>query len=261
MLVDIILMLLLGLSFGSFVNAWVWRVKTGKSVASGRSICPNCKKQIAWYDNVPVLSFIILSGKCRNCKKPISLQYPLVELAGGLLFTLLYLHFIPTKNNTWLELGLWCAATVFLLAAFIYDLKYMVLPDRFTLPAVAIGAMLVTINSVENGTKSIEPQLVATTVFVLIYFGLWFFSKGKYLGDGDIRLAAVMGLLLTLSQLIVGVFVAYILGALIGIYLISKRNKKINSAIPMGPFLIFGIYFGLLFGSQVASWYTGIFRF
>lgn len=137
----------------------------------------------------------------------------------------------------------------------------MVLPDRFTLPAVAIGAMLVTINSVENGAKSIEPQLVATTVFVLIYFGLWFFSKGKYLGDGDIRLAAVMGLLLTLSQLIVGVFVAYILGALIGIYLISKRNKKINSAIPMGPFLIFGIYFGLLFGSQVASWYTGIFRF
>ncbi|MEI8072608.1 MAG: prepilin peptidase, partial [Candidatus Saccharibacteria bacterium] len=117
------------------------------------------------------------------------------------------------------------------------------------------------INSVENGAKSIEPQLVATTVFVLIYFGLWFFSKGKYLGDGDIRLAAVMGLLLTLSQLIVGVFVAYILGALIGIYLISKRNKKINSAIPMGPFLIFGIYFGLLFGSQVASWYTGIFRF
>ncbi len=261
MLLDIILLFLLGLTFGSFVNAWVWRVKAGKSVATGRSMCPNCKKQLDWYDNIPLVSYILLRGKCRNCKKPISIQYPLVELLSGSLFIGLYLHFNPTQNNTWLEFALWCAATVFLLAAFIYDLKNMLLPDRFTLPVIGIGAILVILNSVENGPASIEPQLIATSIFVAIYFSMWFFSRGRFLGDGDIRMAAVMGLLLAVPQLIVGVFTAYIAGALVGIYLISKKGKKRDSAVPMGPFLIFGIFFGLFLGSQIANWYMGFIRF
>jgi len=261
MVIDIILVFLLGVTFGSFVNAWVWRVKTGRSVASGRSVCPNCKKQIEWYDNIPLVSYVVLRGKCRKCKKPISIQYPIVEMTGGLSFAGLYLHFLPTQNNTWLELALWCAASVFLLAAFVYDLKNMLLPDRFTLPVIGIGVMLVTLNSIENGSASIQPQLIATTIFVIAYFSLWFFSKGRYLGDGDIRMAAVMGLLLTVPQLIVGVFVAYMVGALTGLYLILRKSKKSDSHIPMGPFLIFGIYFGLLFGEQIVGWYMKLMRF
>lgn len=259
MIIDLVLFFLLGLTFGSFVNAWVWRVRTGKSIAKGRSVCPSCKHQLAWYDNIPLVSFVILRAKCRYCKKPISWQYPLVELATGLLFAALYLHFLPKGLYLWLQLALWCVASVFLVAGFVYDYLHMELPDRFMLPVIAIGLMLIGLAGLHNGWLSIVPQLIATGVFTAAYFALWFFSKGTFLGDGDIRLAAAMGLLLLVPQLLVAVFVAYAVGAIVGVFLIAVKGKKRTSAVAMGPFLIFGLYFGLFWGVQIASWYLKFF--
>ena len=255
MSINIILFALLGLSLGSFINAWVWRVKTGKSIVKGRSMCPHCKHQLEWYDNIPLLSFMLLKAKCRYCKKPISWQYPIVELSTALLFAALYLHFSPITGYSWLELGLWCLASVFLVSAFVYDLKWMLLPDRFTLPAVAIGLVLVVLAGASSGWAAVVPQLIAAVVFGAMYFGLWYFSGGRLLGDGDIRLAVAMGLLLLVPQLFVAVLVAYVTGALVGVYLMTQKGKTRTTAVPMGPLLIFGLYFGLFFGSEIARWY------
>jgi len=219
-------------------------------------MCPHCQHQLSWQDNIPLLSFAILRAKCRYCKKPISWQYPLVELAGGGLFAALYWHFGPSSGYGWLELGLWCLATVFLLSAFVYDLRWMLLPDRFTAPVIALGLLLLALAGANNGWASVLPQLLAAVVFGSMYFGLWFFSGGRLLGDGDIRLALAMGLLLLVPQLFVAVLVAYVVGALVGVYLMVKKGKARTTAVPMGPFLIFGLYFGLFFGTQIASWYT-----
>lgn len=258
-LINYVLFFLLGLSFGSFINAWIWRLNTGKSVATGRSMCTKCKHQLAWYDNIPVVSFVILKAKCRYCKKSISWQYPAVELSTAILFAGLYWHFQPVTNGSWLELVLWCIASVFLVAAFVYDLKWMLLPDRFTLPVIGIGLVLLLAKGIQNGTSSIVPQLIAAVIFAGIYFAMWYFSKGKILGDGDIRLAGAMGLLLLVPQLVVAVFVAYVVGAALGVYLIVKKGRGRTSAVPMGPFLIFGLYFGLFWGTQIANWYLKFF--
>lgn len=259
MIIDLILFFLLGLSFGSFVNAWVWRVKTGKSVADGRSICPKCKHQLAATDNIPLVSFVLLRAKCRYCKKSISWQYPLVELATGLLFGALYLYFRPSDFYNWVNLSLWCVASIFLIAAFVYDLKHMELPDRFMLPVIGIGLLLIWLGAIHTGWHSVIPQLIATGVFTGAYFGLWLFSSGKFLGDGDIRLAAAMGLMLLVPQLLVGVFAAYVVGATVGVGLIALKGKKRTGQVPMGPFLIFGLYFGLFWGVQIANWYLAFF--
>ncbi len=259
MFIILSLFLLLGLCLGSFVNAWVWRTKTGRSIATERSMCPHCKHQLKWYENMPLISYIMLKGKCSNCNKPISIQYPLVELSTGLLFVALYWHFGPIYRVEWLELAGWCLATVFLVAAFVYDYHYMQLPDRFMLPVIGIGIALVAIQVFTYGWGTVVPQLLATAVFGGLYFALWFFSGGRFLGDGDIRLAVAMGLLLTVPQLLVAIFISYLLGATVGVVLIASKKKKRTDPVPFGPFLIIGLYLGLFYGLQISNWYLGLF--
>lgn len=256
--VYILLFFVLGLAMGSFVNAWVWRTKEGKSVAKGRSMCPHCKHQLSVLDNIPVVSYLLLRGKCRYCNKTISIQYPLVEIITSLLFVAVYLYFSPSNLYMWLQVVAWCVATVLLVAAFVYDLRWMILPDKFTLPVIAIAIMLLALQAWQFGVASIYAQLIATLIFTSIYLAIWIFSKGKLLGGGDIRLALLMGLLLTVPQLLVAVFVAYVVGALVGVTLIAIRLKKRTDAVPLAPFLIFGLYFGLFFGNQISSWYLSM---
>lgn len=254
-IVYIVIFAVLGLCFGSFVNAWVWRTKEGKSVAKGRSMCPDCKHQLSASDNIPLVSYLLLRGKCRYCHKPISIQYPLVELITSLLFVALYLYFTPVNIYQWVELIAWCVITVLLVAAFVYDLRWMLLPDKFTLPVVLIAILLLVMQAIQYGIPSIYAQLIATAVFAGFYLAVWVLSKGRLLGGGDIRLAVLIGLLLSVPQLLVAIFVAYVLGALVGVLLIALKLKKRTDAVPLAPFLIFGLYFGLFFGYQISSWY------
>lgn len=257
-MLQVLLFFVLGAIAGSFVAAWVWRTKHRISIAKGRSRCPNCRLDIRWYDNIPIASYLLLKGRCRDCHKPISAQYPVVEFATGVLFAMLYLYFVPNSAMSWVNLLLWCIGSIFLIAAFVYDLKYMQLPDKFSLPTIGIATVLLTIVWATQGWPSVWPRLVATFVFTGIYLALWFFSKGKALGGGDVRLAIILGLLLPVSQLLVAVFVAYLAGALTGVVLIVIKHMKRTTKVPLAPFLIGGLYFGLFFGATIVSWYLNL---
>lgn len=254
MLLGLLIFGFLGLIFGSFINAWVYRTNSGKSIARGRSRCPQCDVQLAWYDNIPLLSYAILHGKCRSCGKLISLQYPLVEIATALLFAGLYIYFHPYDLVSWSSLLIWLAATVCLVAAFVYDLRWMILPDRFMIPAIILGLIYVILLSTKVDQGQLW-RLAGAGVFAGLYFLLWKFSSGKWIGDGDIRLAAAMGLLLSIPQLVVGAFAGYLVGSVVGVYLLIRGAKKRGDVIPLGPFLIIGLYVGLFWGQQIASWY------
>jgi prepilin signal peptidase PulO-like enzyme (type II secretory pathway) len=250
-----LIFLILGIILGSFINAWVWRIENNLSVAKGRSMCPHCKHTLAWYDLIPVLSYVALKGKCRYCKAKISRQYPIIELTTGLLFMSTYILLSPASIQGWVQLGIILLISILLVAAYIYDAKHMELPEIFMLPAIALGVVYFGLNIIWQGYTAMIPQSIAIAVFVLAYVALWYFSKGQWLGAGDIRLAAIMALVLTPKQLLVGVFAAYLIGSIYGVSIIIKSKKKRGVKVPFGPFLIIGFYFGLFFGTQIANWY------
>ena len=218
-------------------------------------MCPHCKHELAAKDLVPLFSYLSLGGKCRYCHKAISAQYPLVELSTGVLFATLYLVLSPTTIYSLVQCVILLVVTILLVAAFVYDAKYMELPEKFMLPAVALGVVSLGLKAYQNGWNSLTGQLVGLAVVVLLYTALWFFSKGKWLGAGDIRIAAIMGLFLVPAQLIVGLFAAYLIGAVYGVYVLRKAKSKRGIRVPFGPFLIIGFYIGLLWGQQIADWY------
>lgn len=254
---ELLIFFLFGLIFGSFINAWVWRTETNRSVARGHSMCPHCQHQLAWYDLIPVLSWIVLQGKCRYCKKAISVQYPLVEAITAIIFAVLFYTSTPTGLVGWFELVILCALTVLLVAGFVYDARTMLLPEKFMLPAIGLGILFILLRLGQIGLSALVPQLIALGVFMLVYWAIWFFSKGQWLGAGDLRLAAIMGLVLTPKQLVVGVLAAYFIGAAWGVYLIVSKGKTKKARIAFGPFLIIGFYIGLFFGTAIANWYLG----
>lgn len=257
-MIILIFVVIIGLFFGSFVNAWVWRTKTGKNILTGRSECPQCHTQLKWYENIPLLSFVMLKGKCGHCKKPISIRYPIVELTTGLLFGSLFLVFRPSTVTGWVELVLWLMLTTLLVSAFIYDLKWMLLPLRFTMPALVISILLVMLAVFENGIGLVYPQIIAGVGLAVFYLALWLFTRGKAIGDGDILLGLIFGLVLLLPQFFVGLFATYLVGAGVGVYLMLVKGKTKKTQVPFGPFLIFGLYFGLFFGNFIAWWYLGL---
>lgn len=204
---------------------------------------------------MPLVSFIALRGKCRYCHKAIDAQYPLVELITALLFVVLYWSLAPGTVYETVQLIIILAISVLLVGAFVYDARYMELPEKFMLPAIALGMTLLGLKALQQGWNSLTGQLVGLAVVILLYTAMWYFSRGKWLGAGDIRLVAIMGLLLAPASLIVGIFIAYLIGAVYGIYVLQKSKVKRGVRIPFGPFLIIGLYVGLLWGQSIASWY------
>lgn len=237
-----------GLLFGSFLNAWIWRIHTDRKISQGRSMCPHCKTQLRWYELIPVLSWLGLRGKCRTCHKPISVQYPLVELATGILWVGLYSFISPVSVLEWGELVAWLIVGTLMVAAFVYDAKWMLLPDHFTVPAIVTALVWAGIRWIAYGQGGIVwQQLIAAVVFAGMFYALWRISGGGWLGDGDIRLAFLMGIILTPNQLIIAIFVCFNLGALVSLWLLATKRKTRRDPIAFGPFLIIGLlagYFG-----------------
>ncbi len=255
-----IMVAIYGLLVGSFLNAWMWRVHTNRPIAKGRSMCPQCKTTLKWYELFPVLSWLGLRGKCRTCHKPISWQYPAVELANALLWVGLFVFFTPVGTFEWVQLLIWFALSSLLLAALVYDARWMLLPDAFVVPATILAFVLAVLSTLDIGTLSaLWPKLIAAALFAGIFFLIWYASGGGWIGDGDIWLAAIMGLVLTGVQLVVAIFVAFNLGAIIGLILIAIHRKNRKSTIAFGPFLIIGLFTGLFFGEALLNWYLGIF--
>lgn len=253
----VMLFALLGLFVGSFLNVVVLRTKSDKSFVTGRSECPHCHKQLAWYELIPVVSYVIQKGKCRVCGKKLSAQYPLVELATAVLFAGVCAHFGLSSNLAVFGLIAWLTISSLLIAAAVYDWKWMILPDKFMLPAIFIAIIYVLVLNTYFGQQVLVARGLAALIFALFFTTLWAVSSGKWLGDGDIRLALVMGLMLSLPQLIVAVFFSFNIAAVVSIWLLWSKRKTRKDAIPLGPFLIAGTFIGLFAGEWLLKFYLG----
>src|SRR3989339_1270941 len=219
---------LLGVCIGSFLNCVVYRLESKKSLA-GRSFCPHCKHILSWKDLIPVLSFLFLKGKCRYCKEKISWQYPAVEVATGLIFLLILNFKFEILNQfeitEFLNLGFLFYVSSALIVIFIYDLKHYLIPDKVLFPAIMLTLIynfqFLIFNQFSIFIYSILAVLIASGFFLAIFL----VSGGKWMGFGDVKLAILMGLLLGFPNILVALFLAFFLGAIIGTAgMIFKRN-------------------------------------
>jgi prepilin signal peptidase PulO-like enzyme (type II secretory pathway) len=261
---------LFGLIIGSFLNCLIWRLHTGESLG-GRSYCPKCKAKIAWYDNIPLLSFIFLRGRCRHCGEKISFQYPLVELATAVLFVLAFvIQFSGIKFSTGMA-GLnkysiynmqylllirnWFLIAV-MIVIFVYDLRWYLILDVITLPAclVVSGFNLALGYSWQNLLFS----GIIGAGFFLIQFLI---SRGHWLGGGDIRLGLLMGLVLGWPYVILAIFLAYVGGSLVGLSLVAASKKKWGAKLPLAVFLTPATIIIMFWGEQILNWYLRLINF
>ena len=231
------------------MNVVIYRMEKGeKGIALGRSKCPKCEKTLKWYDLIPLFSFIFTLGKCRYCLKPISFQYPLMELATGFLFAFLFYKLGLTLNLLFL-------AVIFSMALiiFVFDLITQEIPD--IIAYIAIGIAL--IYSLVNNYKEFPYALLAVAIAGGLFAALVYVSSEKWMGKGDIKIGFLMGLLLSYPKVFVGLFIAFVLGALVGLILIYFKKKTLKSQIPFGPFLVLSTFIALFWGDFILNWYLG----
>lgn len=214
-----------GVCIGSFLNVLIDRLPKGQTIL-GRSKCDHCKSTLRWFELIPVASWLIQKTRCRRCHKNISIQYPLVELATGFGFV----FFDPRM------IIVFCA----LLVIFVADLKYQIIPDSMVLVTLLGGKI-----------EHLGIALVAAFFFVF----LWFITKKKGMGLGDVKLAFVLGLLLGFPKIAIALYTAFLTGATIGVILILGGKARLKSKLAFGPFLIFGTAISLLYETQILRWF------
>ena len=251
----LILFAFLGLLVGSFLNVLVLRTKQGTNFVTGRSECPQCKRQLTWYELIPVVSYVVQKGKCRGCHKHISAQYPMVEAITASTFALLYLHFGIASSYAIFSLVCWLFASSLLIAAAVYDARWYLLPDSFTLPTIFIGIIYVVASNTLFGQHDAIQHILMAGLFAVLFTTLNLISSGKWLGDGDIRLAIIMGLMLSFDQFVVAVFFSFNIAAAVSLWLIATHRKSRKDIIPLGPFLVVGTLLGLFLGGAIMKVY------
>lgn len=252
-----ILVILLGLTVGSFLNVLILRFDELKTIWKVRSHCMKCKKEIRWYDLVPFFSYLVLKGKCRDCKKPISYQYPIIEALSAIVFVLIYFYF----GLIWPALLLAIVSSILIVIA-VYDVIHMEIPDILTYLGIAFALGYVFLSLSLSESLTLE-GLIPYGYAILTAGGFLGFlvivSKEKWMGSGDILLGVLMGVLLGMPNVLVALFSAFVLGSVVGLILIASRKKGLKDAVPFGPFLIAGTFVALFWGEKLIGWYLGIF--
>jgi len=257
-----------GMLIGSFVNVVVHRVPAGVSVVTPASRCPDCDTPIAPVDNVPVASWVVLKGRCRHCRTPISAVYPLVELGTGAAFAgvaLLVLPAILQATNpgaviagvAWALSLLWLAAAS--IALTVIDLRTHRLPNAIVYPTIVIAALAAAIIAIGEGDLELFARALASGAILFgVYLALGLLWKGG-MGLGDIKLAAAVGIVLGTvgwGALIVGAFAAFVLGGLLSILLLATGVVSRKSGIPFGPWMLAGAWVGIIVGEQLFDAYV-----
>ncbi len=256
------ILFMFGLAIGSFLNVVIYRMVHGDSALRGRSYCDACKKPIAWYDNIPLFSFLILKRKCRHCKTLIPWEYPAVEMLTGALFVWWYVVGFTFFQLTSQPLGFiqplfWlCVGILFLVITFT-DISYMIIPDSavvlLTIASIAYRLYLTQTGVMQ--VKDLGISLATALLCSLFFFALVLITKGRGMGFGDVKLVFPLGLILGFPNSLVALFVACVSGAIVGMILIWRKDKKLSGIIPFGPFLIFGSIVALVWGDKLMKWY------
>ena len=238
---------LFGLSIGSFLNVVVARVPAGRSLVRPGSACPGCRALLKWYDNIPVLSFLVLCGRCRACGMPISWRYPIVEMITATVLVLAYVTLGATANFV---------VAVVLLPALIaitgIDLEHQLIPDVITLPGILAGLLLNLATGRISWVDSTVGILVGGGVFLVIIVG----SRGG-MGGGDLKLGAMLGAFLGWKALLFALFVAIVAGGAVGAVLLAAGLRSRKDPIPFGPFLAVGGAMALFWGERIFDWWMG----
>lgn len=243
----------LGAAVGSFLNVCIYRLPAGESVVSPPSRCPGCGSKIRPRDNVPVLSWLLLRGRCRACGGRISARYPLVELLNGLLTLALFLKFGPSL--TFLVLFVFCSALV---AITFIDLDHQIIPDVISLPGIAVG-FACSFFLPWLGWKSSLIGIVAGGGSLLLVAWLYeLFAKKEGMGGGDVKLLAMMGAFLGWRAVPFIIFASSLIGSIIGVTLMVVQRKDAKLAIPFGPFLALGAVLYIFFGKTIILWYLNL---
>ena len=241
-----IFIFVLGLVVGSFLNVCILRIPAGESIVVNSSHCMSCGKKLHWYELIPVVSWLVLRGKCSVCKKAISIQYPLIELANGMLWLLVFMKFEFTADTI-----LGCLLVSVLIVAAMIDARTRELPLVTTMFVAGLGVIRMILN----------PSMIKTSLLGMLVIGGFLFlllliSGGTAIGGGDVKLMAGAGLFLGLVLNVFAFFTGCILGSVIHIIRMKYFGAKRDLA--MGPYLAAGIIFALLWGQEIISWYLGL---
>jgi leader peptidase (prepilin peptidase) / N-methyltransferase len=260
---------LLGLCLGSFINVVLYRIYSGRSMVKGRSMCMSCGKTLGWLELIPLASYVIQGGKCRGCRSPISLQYPIIEATAALLsIAVVYsskMVFLDSYNMVLAMGWFWAAllAVLGLLVVAVYDHKHMIIPDEALVAIGAGGVVLAGIRSLLPAS-SINFELwympvLAAVLFSGIFYALWLLTNGRGLGFGDVKLVGVIALMLTFEQGIAAILLSFWIGAVYALILMwvsriySKKGIGMSTAIPFGPFLVIGALIAFFTGVTVTD--------
>lgn len=238
----------LGTVLGSFLNVVIYRLPRGQSIVRPRSRCPHCGTTIKPADNIPLLSFLVLRGRCRACRAPIGWRYPLVEAAAGALLVGLWIQFAPSA--AWVPLVAGAVFSLLLLAVFFVDLDHQIVPDAITYPGLAVGLLLAILQG--RFVPSLLAAAGAGAAFLLIAV-----VSGGGMGGGDIKLAAMMGAFLSWPAIAVALLLAFILGAAAGLLLIAAKRRSRKDPIPFGPSLAAGGVAAFFAADRLIRWYLG----
>ena len=246
---------LLGLAVGSFLNVVIHRVPRGGSVLSPPSQCPGCGNQLRWFDNIPLLSWFFLRGRCRTCRTAISIRYPIIELLTMVVF-LLHLSIFG-----WTVLmAVRVAFASAMVALFAIDLEHHLLPNVITLPGIAVGLILSLI---------VPPGIVDSILGTILGGGvLWAIGEAYYryagqegMGGGDVKMLAMVGAFLGWKLVLVTLVLSSIAGSLIGVMVIAVKRGGMKYALPYGTFLALGALAASLMGDRIVAWYLGLYQF
>jgi leader peptidase (prepilin peptidase)/N-methyltransferase len=244
----------LGLVVGSFLNVCIFRLPRGESVAWPGSHCTTCQRDLAWYENIPVLAWLVLRGRCRTCQTSISVMYPVVEAVTGLLFGACYLWYGPTALGVVRTL-FGCAMVVL----FVIDLQHRILPNAITVPGTVIGVVL---------SVFLPPGLTASLIGVLVGGGVPFAIAEAYyrirgvdgLGMGDVKMLAMIGAFLGWKLALVTLILASLAGAMVGGVMLATRRGTMQAALPFGTFLAVGAAVAAVAGDSLIAWYAAFYQ-
>ncbi|MEV4345090.1 prepilin peptidase [Actinoplanes sp. NPDC049596] len=251
----LIVVALLGLAVGSFLNVVIYRVPRDESLIHPRSHCPACGNEVRNRHNVPVLGWLMLRGRCADCDTPISPRYPFVETLTALLFVAVTAKF----GLSW-ELPAYLYLAAIAIALAVIDLDVMRLPDKIVLPSYAVALVLIAPAVIaDHGWGQAGRGLIAAAVLYAIYFVFALLPSG--MGGGDVKLAPLLGFYLGWlgwSSVLIGAFAAFLLGGVVGAALMALRRAGRKSRIPFGPYMLAGAFLAVFAGAPIADWYSSL---
>ena len=239
-----------GLCVGSFLNVCIYRIPESKSIVYPGSMCPSCGKHIRFYDNIPLLSYLALKGRCRNCRTPISIRYPLIEILSAVLAAAVLL-----KYGLTLEAAVTYGFVAVLIVITFIDIDHRIIPDVISLPGIAVFFLAALLLPSLTWLDSLIGIVAGGGSLFLVAWLYHLITRKEGMGGGDIKLLAMIGAMIGWKGVLFTIFVSSATGTLVGLMVMLVKRQNMKLAVPFGPFLAFGAVAYLFYGPQVIEWY------